>query len=466
MLTSSKAGTGNFQASLLVELLDPKPKTLEVQKAILDSIYETVKRANTQASFHARITKEFIMFAKPEKPFARTDKNTIKRRMTLLLYEEEIKDFYVQMRSNDITGFDTEIDASSLETTARGIRQVSTVDLTSSEAIGFDDDLFHAGLNSLLAVRVAKCLRSAAEKYEVDEEKKAALNPQLIYAHPTINKLSAVFFGIIHDTHNSSDDLVESQLRTMKDYRAKYAANLPNNSGKWREHRPKDGNTIILTGSTGSLGSYVLESLAQHSSIKRIYCLNRSGEGMKKQAEVSQPRGLMTAWSTHKVRFLKADLSKPSFGLNSLQYQKLLQQTTHVIHNQWPVNFKYEIASFEPHIQGVRGLIDFCLNSERASSLFFVSTMGTVTHLQTANAIAETPIKTLKNLHDGYGSSKQVCELILQDAAEKSGLNATICRVGQIGGPVLRGTQGMWGKQEWFPTVRRSISKSYKTFYS
>lgn len=98
-------------------------------------------------------------------------------------------------------------------------------------------------------------------------------------------------------------------------------------------------------------------------------------------------------------------------------------------------------------------MIDFSLKSERAASLFFISTVSTVSHLRPDSAVPEAPCSVLTTALGGYGSSKQVCELILQDASERSGMEVVICRVGQIAGPVLSGEKGMWTKQEWIPTV-------------
>jgi thioester reductase-like protein len=59
-----------------------------------------------------------------------------------------------------------------------------------------------------------------------------------------------------------------------------------------------------------------------------------------------------------------------------------------------------------------------------------------------------------KTILDGYGSAKHVSELIIEEAVQQSGLRATICRVGNIAGPVMRGPdKGMWAKHDWFPTV-------------
>ena len=56
----------------------------------------------------------------------------------------------------------------------------------------------------------------------------------------------------------------------------------------------------------------------------------------------------------------------------------------------------------------------------------------------------------------GYAESKYVAELLLEAGAEKCGVQALICRVGQLAGPVTK-KGGMWGKQEWLPSVSSSF---------
>ena len=100
----------------------------------------------------------------------------------------------------------------------------------------------------------------------------------------------------------------------------------------------------------------------------------------------------------------------------------------------------------------MRQLVDFCLESKHDASLFFISTTGTVNHLRGEGMIIEAPNHQLTTEVSGYNSSKQVSELIIEDAVVNSGLRAAICRLGQVAGPV-RSSKGMWGKQEWLPTV-------------
>lgn len=452
LLMLSKVGTGHFQASLLVELVDSRPRSTEEHQALLDSIYVIVRQATASKPSYAAITKEHILFAKADMPFARTDKNTVKRRMTEALYEVEVEEFYEKLEKGGSTSFVTVIDATSLETTVQDIRKLIVASLPSNDEVGLEDDLFGVGIDSVLSVRVVRCLRSAAERYIKDEAVKSAFVPHFLYLNPTINQLAGAFYNLVHDVKETRISPVEKQTEKMKEYRAKYTANLPKISNPRSCSLPRDSNTVILTGSTGSLGSYILDVLLRQANVGKICCLNRTANCAEKQSQVNQARDLKIGWPAHRVQFFQVDFSEPNFALDIEQYKNLLEQTTHIIHCQWPVNFNMSIASFEPQVRGVRHIIDFCLSSKLAPSLFFVSTIATVGHLKDRADVPEAPVDVLTTVNGGYGASKQVCELILQDAYEHSGLNGAICRVGQVAGPVLR-SKGMWSKQEWVPTV-------------
>ena len=261
----------------------------------------------------------------------RTDKNTVKRSATVTIYQKEIEEFYQELDDDDSAEFSTNINTTSLEATAQGVRDLLIESLPSAEVIALDDDLFYAGFDSLLPLRVAKCLRSALENYDVDREKKSALTPKFIFTNPTINQLSTAFYNLIHKVTNSSENPVGTQIRKMKKLRTKYAADLPHSSRRRRDKTTGDGSTVILPVNTGSLSSYLLESLIRQQNVDKVYCLNRVVDGAKKQTEVGDSRGLRMTWPTHKVQFLQLDLSKSNSGLRQEKYSELVQQTTHII---------------------------------------------------------------------------------------------------------------------------------------
>ncbi|EER29953.1 putative NRPS-like protein biosynthetic cluster [Coccidioides posadasii str. Silveira] len=447
-------GAGHAMTTLLVELIDPEPSLTAEREALLDSIMETVHVANASGAREARIFRECIRFAKPDMPFVRTDKNTVKRRDTTILYEKDTEDFYKGLLENG--NLAAHIDITSTTTISQGILHLLVTALPTVKEIGPDDDLFNAGVDSLVAFSVSNSLRSALGKHNVSEETRSACTAKFVYSHPTINSLTKAVYNLVHKIADTVDTSVDLQREIVAKFRDQYTADLPCATPKRKAFdATADGCTVILTGSTGSLGSYLLESLVcQEQSVNKIYCLNRAEDGKAKQTAASMSRGLTTDWPPQRVEFLQVDVSKPRFGLGEETYNCLLEETTHIIHNQWPVNHNWDIASFEPQIRGVRHLIDFSLNSNRNASLFFVSTAGTVSHLSPDGVVPEAPNHVLTTRVDGYGSAKHTSELILEDAVARSGVNASICRVGQIAGPVLRGpAKGMWGKQEWLPTM-------------
>lgn len=68
--------------------------------------------------------------------------------------------------------------------------------------------------------------------------------------------------------------------------------------------------TFVLSGSTGSLGSYLLEALYHNKNVSRIVCLNRNCKAAEKHNQTDPQRGL-SALNPDRVGFLKADLTKP-----------------------------------------------------------------------------------------------------------------------------------------------------------
>ncbi|KAL9031609.1 MAG: hypothetical protein Q9196_000366 [Gyalolechia fulgens] len=211
-LYQAKVGTGHFHASLLVELVEPYPTTSEDQQALLDSIYETVNRANASKPPYVAITQEYIMFAKPDMPFARTDKNTVKRRMAVVQYEQEIEKFYDEVENGEAASFETVINATSPETAAQDIRKVVMASLPSNDEIGLEDDLFAAGLDSVLSIRIIRCLSSAAAKYMDEEARRSTFVPQFLYSNPIINQLSTAFYNLVHHVKESPIGLIEKQI--------------------------------------------------------------------------------------------------------------------------------------------------------------------------------------------------------------------------------------------------------------
>jgi thioester reductase-like protein len=111
------------------------------------------------------------------------------------------------------------------------------------------------------------------------------------------------------------------------------------------------------------------------------------------------------------------------------------------------------VEAFEqPHIEGVRRLVEFSVASEKTAHIHFISSISTIEGYNKGPSIPEEIFDEPSSvLRQGYGESKHVSERICAMASAKCGVPTSIHRVGQIGGPTTE--LGMWNKQEWVPSL-------------
>ncbi|KAJ5642941.1 transferase family protein [Penicillium longicatenatum] len=171
-------GTGKPQAGLLVELKDPSNKPPE----LIDSIWQTIQKANSMSQHKNQLLRDFVTFTVPEKPFFRTDKGTVKRAATLALYADYIERFY-DSRSDDIDET-ISLDLRSDNAMQESIRTIFSSSLPEAQVAPPDVDLFSLGLDSLGVFAAVKSIRVASGLGE-------KIAPRHVYANPTIASITS-----------------------------------------------------------------------------------------------------------------------------------------------------------------------------------------------------------------------------------------------------------------------------------
>ncbi|KAF2154527.1 hypothetical protein K461DRAFT_310975 [Myriangium duriaei CBS 260.36] len=165
-------GTGKSQAGLLIELKVSTQKDNE----LFDSIWAVVELANGLLLQKAHLSRSYIAFADPDRPFIRTDKRTIKRHATVALYADYIDRFY-ESREGE---FDTvAIDASSVETILESLRPIFGPSLPAVYEASPNTDIFSLGLDSHLVIRSVNAIRATMRLGD-------KLAPRHLYANPTL----------------------------------------------------------------------------------------------------------------------------------------------------------------------------------------------------------------------------------------------------------------------------------------
>jgi len=239
----------------------------------------------------------------------------------------------------------------------------------------------------------------------------------------------------------------------------KYTRSFPNHQER-KETTPRDTKrTVLLTGSTGGLGCYVLALLASDPGVSRIYALNRGsqdGTGLRQRQELALiDRGLdISIMNLDSIVFVETDFSAPRLGVPEHVYLEMQRSVTHIIHNAWPVDFNLSLMSFEPNVRGLRNLIDFSLSSPHAQppKLIFTSSVGVFQNIQSSHPLSESAIEPEIAVANGYSESKWVAEAILAEARAQTTLQPLVVRVGQLCG----GPNGAWNIKEWVPALVQS----------
>lgn len=435
------AGHGRIQSSLLVECVKP-PTDEQGAVSLLSAIWPSIQAANNAGPSHARIDRDMVVFSSPEKPMLRAGKGTVQRKATIALYEVELAALYDNAVSARTHGFASNIDRLAqsekfdLTQSLKNVLAISTdIDIVK---LNEGADLFEHGLDSLQVLAITK----QVNKLLTAHGRPAKLEPKTIYANSSLSGFIATVSSLFQD--NSS--IQNKKHITVSDLYERFATEIPV-SVRQAEVLGAQRFVVLLTGATGSLGSYILDSLVKDDRILHIYCLSRGLNSKARLQEILLKKGLAPL-SDNKITALDADLARPYFGLPKHDYTNLLSKVTTIIHNAWQVDFNLYLNSFTNQIVGVRRIVEFCTHSRFGAKLFFISSISTV-------ANAESPVKEQiyrdAASNTGYSMSKLVAELLIDDATKQAGVSSTICRVGQISGPVM--STGVWPEKEWFPSL-------------
>lgn len=346
-------GKGKFESAALIDLVEEPPKVAVQRHQMVERLLPVISEANVHAPAHGKLDPYHILFADPKKPMAYLGQGKIQRHRTYTLYEEEIEEVYkVAGDASESFGFSNlpELDFFSGKSVAQWLERLFA-EVTDVQGLSMDRDLFEAGVDSLQVIRIARELRFQAKRVGLGKAGAEGFLPTAIYAHPTLSQLTAFILrqadvklsingsinGHINDKVNghangyTNGHVGNLTSENMQALLSKYANSLPRSSQQHPLAPSPENMTVVLTGSTGSLGSYLLDTLYHNKNVSHIVCLNRSSKAAEKHNQTGPKRGLSSALDPDRVTFLKADLSEPQLGLQNSVYEYLRTTVTHVI---------------------------------------------------------------------------------------------------------------------------------------
>ncbi|KAG6899620.1 hypothetical protein C0995_005371 [Termitomyces sp. Mi166 len=351
-------------------------------------------------------------------------------------------------------------------------------------------DLFEAGMDSLQASQLRRAILNGLRVTPDLPIPIQDIGTDFCFENSSIEKLYLAIARLMsgaQDENGLGGTKEERRVRAMEDMFMKYYDELCSFESlvaqvrvSRMKRRPAAGHkkVVILTGSTGSLGCFLLARLAGDPDVSKVICLNRVHSGAttfrQRQIYLMAKRGAyMSSQAWDKVVLHGADLSRHDFDLGENEFSELLG-VTHIIHNAWPVNFSRSLASFEPHIRALSNLVRIALLSagRRAvgsapTRILFASSIAVAgrfpsLHAQGPFEVPETFLEAFNSAEFGYPEAKWVCERLLLGASELYGdassieeplIRGSSVRIGQMTGPE---GSGAWNESEHFPIIVRT----------
>ncbi|KZT61208.1 acetyl-CoA synthetase-like protein [Calocera cornea HHB12733] len=432
-------------------------------------IWPDIEKANSFAPQHSRIFKEFILVIDAKKkPFARTPKGTISRNVTLQQYEEEIEALYAAAEqptraewAEPPTAWDEEALHSFIVRVVNGVMRGE-----GAPGVPLDEarDLFEQGCDSLQATYIRAAITSAlrqAPKPEGKSDIAATSVPQnLVFSYSTVKRLVTYMTKVVAAVAGQyvyEEDETAKMVEDMTAMVEKYSQNFPVHTAS---DRRSTGAVVLLTGSTGSLGTYLLEQLLLDERVECVYAVNRLSEKhdlLARQRDAFVDRGVdVQLLQSPKLRLIETDANGEDLGLSEELREEICAALTTIIHTAWRVDFNLSLSSFEPHVRSTRALIDLSLQSQgpAPAQLIFTSSIGTLLKWAHARPVPEEAIADpLPASTSGYSASKWVAERVMLAAGAERGLRATVWRVGQLAGSKRNGA---WNGSDWLPLMVRS----------
>lgn len=267
-------------------------------------------------------------------------------------------------------------------------------------------DFFQVGGNSMLLIELRELVK---KKFQVH------IPVLRLFEHSTLGAMAAA----IQDLSLGEETVIDWEMETEvpTDYLQLSIQRAPVRSHS--SHR-----TIVLTGSTGFLGSYILRLLVETPGVDKVHCI--AIRNSDKLAEFADSK---------KVLFHSGNLSLPRCGLSETEATLIFNSADAIVHNGADVSFLKTYSSLRaPNVSSTKELVKFAL--PRRIPFHFIST-GTVGKFNKTESLApESLANFLPDLSfaDGYAASKWASEVFLEKANRQFDLPTFIHRPSSITG--------------------------------
>ncbi|RMD39763.1 hypothetical protein DV735_g5370, partial [Chaetothyriales sp. CBS 134920] len=446
-------GEGQFEVGVIVEPLRPVKDTDELRSRL----WPIIQEAGSKMDSHSRMASpESILFVAPGS-LPRSDKGSVMRKEAYRLLDEQIERVYQNLENHPTGDASISIDS---PTFSQDLRQLVFKILgwkKESDGIADETDLFEAGMDSLQAVRLRRALLPTL--LQGRQTQASDIPKDFLYRHPSVSAITR----FIQEPEQGTDSNEQKQRdldRVVRDQVNK-ATRISQRAG------------VLLTGSTGSLGSHLVSHFCEQDHVVSVICLVRKlplaertrTTAFERQLNALAEKGLhLSPQGLRKLEVIETNTAEPRLGLSTKAYRELVATVTHILHNGWPVDFLRQFQSFQSQFDTLGELIQLARQIHATRSwvrptLQFVSSISTIGRFGEKHDCIMVPEIAVSDVSCtngiGYAAAKLACENILEEIAvsHSKEIDARYVRVGQMSGAR---SSGYWKASEHFPALVKS----------
>ncbi|KAF9559411.1 hypothetical protein EC968_006620 [Mortierella alpina] len=465
ILRALVVGANRPCTAALIEL-DPEIAASLSQQEIDTRISNAFVQANVTAPQHSHLLYPDMATVLPlgGPSLLTTDKGTIRRRPCIELFAQEIDALYSalddsQSSSQRLTCSPTSIKYSTSELEER-LREllIQLLPADPADLLKTDDEWRQLDFFSDLGI---DSLQATHARGRIAKSFGFRLSAESIFTYSTVEQLAKWMIkqrdGMAVATSKIACDesMAEAQnKRTLQYIRqfTDFSDLIVRPKGDVITRETEAG--VLLTGATGSLGTWLLDALVKRpvDRVKTVFVLVR-GDASKAEERVRvslrerhcNVAAFDAALAANRVMVLgNYDTSDVNFGQTTGVYKQLEQEVSVIIHAAWSVGFNKPVQAYADQMFNVAqfarlAAVPAIRSSVQPKRVVFTSSISVaLTYPAASGGSYNVPEEELDiqaaTAVAGYSRSKFAAERILMEASRQLGIPAKVVRVGQIAG--------------------------------
>lgn len=191
--------------------------------------------------------------------------------------------------------------------------------------------------------------------------------------------------------------------------------------------------TVLITGATGRLGRYILETLAD---IDLKYNLNMRILGLAR-SEYKVRAVFDSLLEFPNVEFLYQDVNTP------IEYADKIDYIFHTAGPAAPMDYNTPTETLWAHVNGTHNVLE-CARTHKTKRVFYVSTVEIYGEWKSGEKIKESDMGIMRHLNSRacYPEAKRLCETMLTTYKQEYGISFCGVRLCHTLGPGVSLTDG------------------------